>query len=80
MICACGLDMGKPKYRSDGFRFFHCWECKCGFRTEQQRPHEEFLANERAMRGLDARDCDGINAQSGAAPTDPDYFNYGRGR
>jgi hypothetical protein len=35
---------------------------------------------ERAMRCLDARDCEGINAQTGAMPSDHDYFNYGRGR
>jgi hypothetical protein len=35
---------------------------------------------EQAARDLDARDCEGINAQAGAAPSDRDYFNYGRGR
>jgi hypothetical protein len=79
MICNCGLAMTR-KYRSDGFRLFHCLECRCGFRTEIARPHAEFLENERAMRGLDARDCEGINDQTGAAPSDHDYFNYGRGR
>ncbi len=69
--------MGKPKYRNDGFRYFHVYECgACGHRVDEQRSHAEFLENERAMRRLDARDCDAINA----AIPDPGDFNYGRGR
>lgn len=80
--CSNGnFEMAGPKYRSDGFRYFHVYECaRCGHKVDEQRPHAEFLENERAMRGLDARDCEGINAQSGAAPTDHGYFDYGRGR
>lgn len=78
--CSNGnFEMTGPKYRSDGFHFFHCYACpNCGHEVDEQRPHAEFLENEQAMRGLDGRDCEAINAQDGAWPGEG--FNYGRGR
>lgn len=71
----CGRPMGRPKYFNDGYRYFHVYHCAaCGHEARDQRPHEEFLENERAMRQLDARDCENINAHDGGD------FNYGRGR
>lgn len=56
-ICAqCGAPMTGPKYRDDGFRYYHVYECPQGHRYDELRPHSEWLDNQRAMRGLDARD------------------------
>lgn len=76
--CSNGnFEMSGPKYADDGFRYFHCYECgRCGHKVREQRPHSEWLENQRAMRGLDARDCENINALI----PDPGDFNYGRGR
>lgn len=48
--------MGTPKYRDDGFRYFHCYACPCGHKFDDQRPHAEWLDNQEAMRALDHRD------------------------
>lgn len=75
----CAAAMTGPKYRDDGFRYFHCYECPMCRRTfDEQRPHAEWEANQRAMRGLDVRDCENINVQDGAWPGEG--FNYGMGR
>ncbi len=52
------------------------WATPVCFACVPETQAEKRDANERAMRQLDARDCDAINALI----PDPGNFNYGRGR